>query len=164
MDAVAFRSVPSEFSYYDQRVIAFEDLPAGRIIPLGEVVVDRNEMVDFATKFDPQPFHLDEEAGRNSIFGGLSASGWYTASLWMRSWVDKVLSNSTSQGSPGGRELSWLAPVYAGDTLTFSAEVLSARRSKTRPTLGLVEFAGMAHRGDELVYKFVATGMFTTRT
>ena len=144
-------------------MIAFEDLPAGRIIPLGEVIVDRDDMVDFARKFDPQPFHLDEEAGRNSIFGGLSASGWYTASLWMRRWVDVVLSDSTSQGSPGGRELSWLAPVYAGDTLTFAAEVLSARLSKSRPTLGLVEFAGTAHRGDEMVYKFVATGMFTAR-
>jgi acyl dehydratase len=144
-------------------VIAFEDLPAGKIIPLGEVIVDRDDMVDFAQKFDPQPFHLDEEAGRNSIFGGLSASGWYTASLWMRRWVDVVLSDSTSQGSPGGRELSWLAPVYPGDKLTFAAEVLTARRSKKRPNLGLVEFAGTAHRDDELVYRFIATGMFTAR-
>ena len=144
-------------------MIAFEDLPAGRIIPLGEVIVDRDDMVDFAKKFDPQPFHLDDNAGRNSIFGGLSASGWYTASLWMRSWVDVILSDSTSQGSPGGRELSWLAPVYPGDTLTFAAEVLSARLSKSRPILGLVEFAGTAHRGNELVYRFIATGMFTTR-
>lgn len=144
-------------------MIAYEDLPAGRIIPLGEVVVDRNDMVDFAKKFDPQPFHLDEEAAKSSILGGLSASGWYTASLWMRRWVDVVLSDSTSQGSPGGRELSWLAPVHPGDTLTFAAEVLSARLSKSRPTLGLVEFEGTARRGDELVYRFVATGMFTAR-
>ncbi|HEX7302215.1 MaoC family dehydratase [Lentzea sp.] len=144
-------------------MIAFEDLPAGRIIPLGDLVVDREEMLDFARKFDPQPFHLDEEAGKNSIFGGLSASGWYTASLWMRRWVDVVLSDSTSQGSPGGRELSWLAPVYPGDTLTFEAEVLTARLSKKRPELGLVEFEGRAKRGDDLVYRFIATGMFTAR-
>ncbi|MET9228955.1 MaoC family dehydratase [Lentzea sp. NPDC003310] len=144
-------------------MIAFEDLPAGRIIPLGELTVDREDMLNFARRFDPQPFHLDEEAGRNSIFGGLSASGWYTASLWMRRWVDEVLADSTSQGSPGGRELSWLAPVYPGDTLAFEAEVLSARLSKKRPELGLVEFEGRAKRGDELVYRFVATGMFTAR-
>lgn len=144
-------------------MIAFEDLPAGRIIPLGELTVDREDMLDFARKFDPQPFHLDEHAGKNSIFGGLSASGWYTASLWMRRWVDEILADSTSQGSPGGRELSWLAPVYPGDTLTFGAEVLSARLSKKRPDLGLVEFEGTAKRGDQLVFKFVATGMFTAR-
>lgn len=144
-------------------MIAFEDLPAGRIIPLGELTVDRDDMLDFAKKFDPQPFHLDEQAGKNSIFGGLSASGWYTASLWMRRWVDEVLADSTSQGSPGGRELSWLAPVYPGDTLTFAAKVLNARLSKKRPELGLVEFEGTASRGDELVYRFVATGMFTAR-
>lgn len=144
-------------------MIAFEDLPAGRIIPLGETIVDREDMLDFARKFDPQPFHLDDEAGRNSIFGGLSASGWYTASLWMRSWVDVVLADSTSQGSPGVRELTWLAPVFPGDTLTFAAEVLTARLSKKRPELGLVEFACTAHRADELVYRFVSTGMFTAR-
>ncbi|MFJ5992058.1 MaoC family dehydratase [Lentzea sp. NPDC092896] len=144
-------------------MIAFEDLPAGRIIPLGEVTVDRDDMLDFAKKFDPQPFHLDEQAGKNSIFGGLSASGWYTASLWMRAWVDAVLGDSTSQGSPGGRELSWLTPVYPGDTLTFAAEVLSARLSKKRPELGLVEFEGTARRGDEVAFRLVATGMFTAR-
>lgn len=144
-------------------MIAFEDLPAGRIIPLGEVIVDRDDMVDFAKKFDPQPFHLDEEAGRSSILGGLSASGWYTASLWMRRWVDVVLSDSTSQGSPGVKELTWLAPVFAGDRLTFRCEVLNARLSKSRPNLGLVEMQGTAHRGEELVYRFVSTGMFTSR-
>ncbi|WP_235921831.1 MaoC family dehydratase [Lentzea tibetensis] len=144
-------------------MIAFEDLPAGRIIPLGEVVVDRDEMLDFAKRFDPQPFHLDEEAGRASIFGGLSASGWYTASLWMRAYADAILVDSTSQGSPGGRELSWLAPVFPGDTLAFGFEVLSARVSKSKPGLGLVEFRGTAHRGDECVFRFVCTGLFSTR-
>ena len=106
---------------------------------------------------------MDDEAGRNSIFGGLSASGWYTASLWMRRWVDTVLTDSTSQGSPGGRGPTGLAPVFPGDTLTFAAEVLSARLSKSRPDLGLVGFerhgapwgrAGLPVRGD---------GMFTAR-
>ncbi|WP_197288851.1 MaoC family dehydratase [Nocardia sp. NRRL S-836] len=144
-------------------MIAFEDLPAGRIIPLGEVTVDRDDMVDFARRFDPQPFHLDEDAGRDSIFGGLSASGWYTASLWMRAYVDKVLTGSTGQGSPGVDELRWLAPVFPGDVLTFEVEVLDARLSKSRPGLGLVRMRGTARRGDEVVYRFVSTGMFLTR-
>lgn len=144
-------------------MIAFEDLPAGRIIPLGEVVVDRDDMVDFARRFDPQPFHLDEDAGRNSIFGGLSASGWYTASLWMRAYADTVLSDSTGQGSPGVEELRWLAPVFPGDRLTFEVEVLNARLSRSRPGLGLVKMRGTARRSDEVVYRFESTGMFTTR-
>ncbi|KOV80405.1 acyl dehydratase [Nocardia sp. NRRL S-836] len=138
-------------------------MPAGRIIPLGEVTVDRDDMVDFARRFDPQPFHLDEDAGRDSIFGGLSASGWYTASLWMRAYVDKVLTGSTGQGSPGVDELRWLAPVFPGDVLTFEVEVLDARLSKSRPGLGLVRMRGTARRGDEVVYRFVSTGMFLTR-
>ncbi len=144
-------------------MIAFEDLPAGRIIPLGEVVVDRDDMVDFARRFDPQPFHLDEDAGRNSIFGGLSASGWYTASLWMRAYADTVLSDSTGQGSPGVEELRWLAPVFPGDRLTFEVEVLNARLSRSRPGLGLVKMRGTARRSDEVVYRFESTGMFATR-
>jgi acyl dehydratase len=144
-------------------VFAFEDLPAGRIIPLGDVVVDRDEMLEFAKRFDPQPFHLDEEAGRRSIFGGLSASGWYTASLWMRAYVDTILADSTSQGSPGGRELNWFAPVFPGDRLTFGFEVLNARLSKSKPGLGLVELQATAHRGDELMFRFICTGLFSTR-
>jgi acyl dehydratase len=149
---------------------AFEDLTPGRIIDLGEVKVDREEMLAFARRFDPQPFHLDEEAGRRSVLGGLSASGWFTASLWMRAYVDHLLADSTSQGSPGGRELSWLAPVYPGDVLRCRLEVLSARRSGSRPGLGLVEITGTAHRrtpdadsGEECVLRFTFTGFFGTR-
>jgi acyl dehydratase len=144
--------------------IAYEDLTPGRVIPLGDVKVDREEMLEFARRFDPQPFHLDEEAGRRSVLGGLAASGWFTASLWMRAYVDHVLADSTSQGSPGGRELSWLAPVFAGDVLRCELEVLSARRSAKRPMLGLVEIAGTANRGDQTVLRFTFTGLFGCRT
>jgi acyl dehydratase len=147
---------------------AFEDLTPGDVIDLGETVVDRQEMLAFARRFDPQPFHLDEEAARHSIFGGLSASGWFTASLWMRAYVDHVLADSTSQGSPGGKELAWLAPVRADDVLRLQLEVLSARRSRSRPNLGLVEIVGSAHRrcqdaDDECVLRFTFVGMFGTR-
>jgi acyl dehydratase len=144
--------------------IAFEDLPIGRIIPLGEVTVDRDEMLEFAKRYDPQPFHLDEEAGKRSVLGGLAASGWFTASLWMRQYVDHLIGDSTSQGSPGGRELSWFAPVFADDVLRCSLEIVGARVSRSRPSLGLVEITGTAHRGDECVYRVTFTGIFATRS
>jgi acyl dehydratase len=150
--------------------IAFEDLTPGRIIDLGEVKIDREEMLAFARRFDPQSFHLDDEAGRRSVFGRLSASGWFTASLWMRAYFDHVLADSTSQGSPGGRDLAWPAPVYPGDVLRCRVEVVSARRSRSRPGLGLVEINGTAHRvtphadsGEECVMRFTFTGFFGTR-
>ncbi|MCK2238380.1 MULTISPECIES: MaoC family dehydratase [unclassified Crossiella] len=143
--------------------IAFEDLIPGRIIPLGEIVIDKDEMLDFAERFDPQPFHLDEEAGAASVLGGLCASGWYTSSLWMRSYVDHVLAGSTSQGSPGCSELLWPKPVFPGDVLRSELEVISARRSKSRERLGLVEITGRAYRGDEVVMRTTFVGMFGTR-
>jgi len=143
--------------------IAFEDMTPGRIIPLGEVTVDRDEMLAFAERFDPQPFHLDEDAGKKSVLGGLAASGWFTAALWMRQYVDHVLADSTSQGSPGGRELSWLAPVFAGDVLRCELTIVGARVSRSRPELGLVEMTGAAHRGGEAVYRLTFTGIFATQ-
>lgn len=144
--------------------LAFEDLTPGRIFDLGTTVVDRAEMVAFAQRFDPQPFHVDEDAGKESIFGQLAASGWFTASLWMRAYVDGLLARATSLGSPGGEELAWPAPVFAGDELHASMEVLEARRSRTRPTMGLVKLRARLVRGDEEVYRSVFTGMFGTRS
>ncbi|MFR9731065.1 MaoC family dehydratase [Saccharopolyspora sp. MS10] len=143
--------------------IAYEDLTPGRVFDLGSVRVDRDEMVEFARRFDPQPFHLDEEAGRRSVLGGLCASGWYTASLWMRAYVDHVLAGSTSQGSPGGNELSWTAPVFPDDELRFGMVVNNARLARSRPNLGLVEISGTADRDEERVLRFTFVGMFGTR-
>jgi acyl dehydratase len=144
-------------------VIAYEDLPAGRVIELGSTVVDKDEMLAFAARFDPQPFHLDEEAAKNSLLGGLCASGWYTMCLWMRAYADTVLAGSTSQGSPGGKEILWPAPVFPGDKLDFSLEVLTARLSKSRPNLGLVEFRAQVDRDGQPVLRSTFTGMFGTR-
>ncbi|GAA2339048.1 MaoC family dehydratase [Saccharopolyspora halophila] len=143
--------------------IAYEDLTPGTTFDLGEVTVDHAEMLAFNERFDPQPFHLDEEAGRNSVLGGLCASGWFTASLWMRTYVDHVLNGSTSQGSPGGNELAWPAPVYPGDVLRFGMEVTGQRRSRSKPNLGLVEITGTADRDGERVLRFSFVGMFGTR-
>ena len=117
----------------------------------------------FARRFDPQPFHVDEEAAKASLFGGLAASGWFTAGLWMRLYVDEVLNHSASLGSPGGEDIAWPAPVFAGDELRASMEILDARRSRTRAGLGLVRLRGLLHRGDDLVFRSTFTAMFRTR-
>jgi acyl dehydratase len=143
--------------------LAFEDFTAGRIFELGTTVVDREEMIAFARRFDPQPFHVDDEAAKASWFGALAASGWFTAGLWMRLYVDEVLNKALALGSPGGEELVWPVPVYAGDELRASMEVLEARRSQSRPGLGLVKLRARMHRGDVLVYHSTFTGMFRTR-
>ncbi|HEY0816957.1 MAG TPA: MaoC family dehydratase [Pseudonocardia sp.] len=144
-------------------MLTFEDFTPGRLFDLGTTVVDRAEMLAFARRFDPQPFHVDEEAAKTSLFGGLAASGWFTAGLWMRLYVDEVLNRSLSLGSPGGEEIAWPAPVFAGDELRASMEILEARLSRKRPGLGLVRLRSMLHRGDQLVFRSTFTGMFGTR-
>lgn len=143
---------------------AYEDFSTGDVIELGAVTVDRQEMLAFNRRFDPQPFHVDDAAAKASILGGLCASGWFTCSLWMRAYVDAVLSDSTSQGSPGGRELSWPAPVFPGDALTCRATIGATRLSASRPGLGLVEIVGSAWRGDTKVLGMMFTGIFGIRS
>lgn len=158
-------------------MIAFEDLTPGRVFELGEAVAEREEMIDFAQRYDPQPFHLDEAAADGSLFQGLAASGWYTVGLWMRRYVDNLLADSTAMGSPGGRDVSWPAPVFAGDVLRCRLEVLTGRRSASRPEMGIVEIRATAHRvedsegetGDEsgaerCVFSATFTALFGTRS
>lgn len=145
-------------------LIAFEDLPPGRVFDLGTVQVDHAEMLAFNRRFDPQPFHTDEEAAKESIFGALCASGWFTASLWMRCYADGVLREAASLGSPGGTEIAWPAPVFAGDELRAAMEVLGARVSRTRPAMGLVEVRATMHRADVCVFRATFTGLFAVRS
>jgi acyl dehydratase len=148
-----------------ERHFAFEDFTPGRVFDLGTATVDRDEMLAFARRFDPQPFHLDEVAAKaNPLLGGLCASGWFTASLWMRAWADGVLNHSTALGSPGGNNLSWPAPVYAGDVLSARSGVLGARLSRSRPGLGLVDLLATLHRDDQPVYRAQFTAMFGVRS
>jgi len=142
----------------------FEDLAPGSVFDLGTTVVDEAEMVAFARRFDPQPFHLDPEAGER-VFGGLAASGWFTAGLWMRAYVDNLLTRSAGLGSPGGDEIAWPAPVFAGDELAAAMEVLDARVSRSRPELGLITLRGTMVRvsDDRLVFRSRFTGMYAVR-
>ena len=143
---------------------AYEDLGEGVVIDLGTKVVQADEIIEFASEFDAQPFHLDEEAGKASILGGLSASGWHTCSMFMRMLCDAILLDSTSQGAPGIDYAKWKRPVLADDTLSGKLTVLSSRLSRSKPRLGFVSWRAELHnqRG-ELVFELVNTCMFLTR-
>ncbi|WP_037068076.1 MaoC family dehydratase [Pseudonocardia acaciae] len=140
--------------------LAFGDFVEGRVFELGDVTIDREEMLAFARRFDPQPFHVDPVAAKdNPVLGGLCASGWFTASLWMRAWVDGVLSRTDSLGSPGGGECTWPAPVFPGDVLAARAEILGSRVSRSKPWLGLVDVLATMHRGEDCVFRFRFTAL-----
>ncbi|WP_137130326.1 MaoC family dehydratase [Rhizobium sp. FY34] len=116
----------------------FEDFTPGREFPLGPRTVSAEEIIEFAKEFDPQPMHLSQEAGKASILGGLSASGWHTAALQMRMVVDSYIGHSSCQGAPGVDFMDWKKPVLAGDTLNGRGIVTEARILRSRPGLGLV--------------------------
>jgi acyl dehydratase len=121
-------------------VLHWEDFTPGHVAEYGPRLVTREEIVAFAAEFDPQPFHLDEEAGRASLLGGLAASGWHTCCLFMRIVVDGFLRDAASMGGPGVESVRWHVPLRPGDTLTVRATVLEARPSKSRPDMGFVKF------------------------
>ena len=119
---------------------AFEDFVKGETIEFHTVTVTADDIIDFAADWDPQPMHLDEEAGRATPLGGLAASGWHMICLIMRGMCEGFLLDSTSQGSPGVDEVNWLKPLRPGDTLTMRYTVLDKRMSRSRPHIGLVHF------------------------
>ena len=143
----------------------FEDFQEGQVFELGEKVVTREEIVAFATEFDPQPFHVDEEAAEGSAFGGLVASGWHTAAVFMRLYVDAILSRAASMGSPGVEELRWLRPVRPGDALSARLTVLDAIPSASHPGRGTVYLVSEVHNGRrEKVMTMKARGLFARRS
>lgn len=119
---------------------AFEDFQVGDALPLAPHAVTPEAVTAFAAMFDPQPMHLDEAAARETLLGGLSASGWHTCAMFMRMMCDGFLLNSTSLGAPAVDTLKWLKPVRPGDTLTGRSIVLETRASKSRPDMGVVRF------------------------
>jgi acyl dehydratase len=141
-----------------------EDFHEGEVVELGMVMVSQEEIIGFARRFDPQPFHVDPEAARASAFGGLIASGWHTCSLWMRGFTDVVLNRAASLGSPGGEELRWLKPVRPGDVLTATYHVLEVTPSRNHPERGTVRGRGqMTNQRGEVVMTIVARNLFTRR-
>jgi acyl dehydratase len=116
----------------------FEDYEPGAVHEFGSATVSEEEILSFAARFDPQPIHLDPEYARTGPFEGLIASGWHTASLFMRMFTDHYLSTVASLASPGIDELRWTAPVRPGDTLRARVTVLAARVSVGKPDRGIV--------------------------
>jgi acyl dehydratase len=142
----------------------FEDFAPGDVAEVGPVTVSEQEIVEFASRFDPQPFHIDPEAAKASPFGGLIASGWHTTALFMGMFVRGVLLDSASLGSPGIDELRWTAPVRPGDTLTGRSTVTEVRPSSKEPRRGTVFTANEVFNQDgTLVMSFRARGFFARR-
>lgn len=142
----------------------WEDFPVGHVMAFGSTRVERDEVLEFARRYDPQPFHTDDEAARRSLFGALCASGWHTCAMAMRMMCDEYLLESSSLGSPGLENLRWLQPVFPGDTLSMRMEVLEARPMGSRPQVGLVRsrWEVLNQRG-EPVLAMEGWGMFGRR-
>ena len=148
----------SEIKYY------WEDLQPGTVRDLGSITVEADEIKDFAEQFDPQPFHIDEAAGKRSIYGALCASGWHTCAMVMRLTVDNFLNDSSSMGSPGLESLRWLKPVYPGDTLHLQHTILESRPLRKRVDIGLVRTAwNLFNQNGEKVLQMEGYGMFRRR-
>lgn len=142
----------------------FEDLKIGDVSEFGSYTFTAENIKTFARKFDPQPFHLDEEAAKKSLFGALCASGWHTTAACMRRIVDAnraAHEAAAARGetpvrygpSPGFRNLKWLKPVYAGDTVTYSSEIIELRELATRPEWGLMRgrTIGVNQKGERVL-------------
>ena len=143
----------------------FEDFEPGQVYELGSKVVTEDEIVAFARQFDPQPFHLDPEAAKDSVFGGLIASGWHTGAMWMRLYVDSLLGSGSGQGSSGIEELRWLAPVRPGDTLSGRLTVLEVTASESHPDRVSVRIRGeMVNQDGVTVMSMISRGRFARRS
>ncbi|MBD53221.1 MAG: acyl dehydratase [Acidimicrobiaceae bacterium] len=135
----------------------YDDFSVGEKFSLGTVVMKEEEMINFATQFDPQRFHLDPEAAAQTIYGGLIASGWHTGSLMMKLLTEGFLGEH-SLGAAGLSELSWPAPVRVGDVLTLTVEIMKKRESKSRQHLGLIEIKNqLVNQNGEVALQAVPT-------
>ncbi|MGO3933969.1 MaoC family dehydratase [Rhodopseudomonas pseudopalustris] len=154
----------------------YEDIAVGQRRELGSFTFTAEAIKEFARKFDPQPFHLDEEAGRRSLFGGLAASGWHVSAVCMRLLVadgQREAAEAMARGelpavggpSPGFKDLRWIKPVLAGDTIRFASEVESIRISESRPQWAILQGrnTGTNQRG-ELVFSFLASAFVPRRS
>ncbi len=142
----------------------WEDFKVGEVEQIGGKQVDRDELIEFAKQFDPQPFHVDEAAAKQSIYGGLIASGWHTCAMVMRMMCDAYLSQSASVGSPGIDNLKWLKPVRPGDTISARRTTLETRVSKSKPDIGIVNnLWEVFNQNGEKVMSMQGYGMFRRR-
>ena len=143
----------------------WEDFAAGQVRDMGTITPTREEIIAFASQFDPQPFHLDDEAAKASVFGGLCASGWHTCAMAMRLMVTNFLHETSSLGSPGLESLKWLKPVFPGDTLRLQHTIVETKPMGKRPDVGMVRTLWeMFNQNGEKVLHMDGWGMFRRRT
>jgi len=139
----------------------WEDFQPGTVLRTGSYEVTKEEILEFARRYDPQRFHVDEEAAKQTMFGGLIASGWMTGSISMRLMCDAYLLDSASLGSPGMESLKWLKPVRPGDVLTVRVTVLEARPMGSKPDVGLaLSRMETLNQREEVVMQMEAWGMY----
>jgi acyl dehydratase len=151
-------TIQRQFKYY------WEDFKVGEVHQIGEKRIDKDEIIAFAKQFDPQPFHVDEAAAKDSTFGGLIASGWHTCALVMRMMCDSYLLDSASLGSPGVDNVKWIKPVRPGDTIRAQRTVLEVRISKSKPGVGIVKnIWEVFNQNGELVMTMEGYSMFRRR-
>lgn len=148
----------AQFKWY------FEDFKVGNTVKTGSRTLTEEEIIAFATEYDPQPFHVNKAAAEKSIYGGIIASGWQTCGIMMRLLVDGVLREAASLGSPGVDEIRWIKPVRPGDTLTVSITTLESHPSTSKPDRGIVVNSWEAtNQHGEVVATMKGMGMFLRR-
>ena len=151
--------MPQNIKYY------WEDFAVGQTRDLGTISPTREEIITFASQFDPQPFHLDDDAAKASVFGGLCASGWHTCAMAMRLMVTNFLHETSSLGSPGLENIQWRKPVYPGDVLRLQNTVLETKPMGKRPDVGMTRnHWEMFNQNGDKVLNMEGWGMFRRRT
>src|SRR5262245_145740 len=142
-----------------------EDYKPGDVFELGVYEVTRDEIIEFTRRYDPFPFHVDEEAARQTVFGGIIASGWLTALVWLRLMHQTFLSYEVTLGSPGHEEMNWPRPVRPGDRLHGRVEIKESRVSKSKPGLGFVRYtAALRNQRGEQVFVTTSTLIVKSRS
>jgi acyl dehydratase len=145
-------------------LLHYEDFPPDEVVEFGAYEVTAGEVKAFATEFDPQPFHLDEYAGKASVAGALSASGWHTVSMCMRMMYDGYLCRAASMGSPGVSEVKWTKPVFVGEVLSARRTTLARRISSKHPEMGILTFRWeVLNQHGELKLEMTGIGLFKVR-
>jgi acyl dehydratase len=142
----------------------FEDYPVGEVCEYGDHEVTETEIVEFASRYDPQAFHIDAQAAARSIYGGLISSGWMTGSLMMRMMVENFISPLAAMGSPGIDEVRWHLPVRPGDRLRLRSTIVEKRRSASKPDRGIIRARQEAvNQSGQTVMSFIGIGLYKCR-
>lgn len=156
--------MPQTAAITPPETLYWEDFLVDAVFEFGEKKVSREEIISFARQFDPQDFHVDEDAAATSQFGGLIASGWHICAMTMRMICDAFLLNTAGMGSPGVENVRWKIPVRPDDTLHVRAHVIESRPSSTRPEVGIIRWRWeVMNQHGQCVTEFESTGMFRRR-